>query len=1126
MRKPVIFILCISMIASLAACNTDSKKTVAIGGDAVADAVKNGVWQASYKETFDYAPLYDKSSPFAASGDNLISGSGFEGCTVGKGDYTVGQWIAMGTWSSAYTVADGVGADNSAALQFKHTEEGKSNSYAAYLLNVEQETDYVLTAKLKSVNLSKPVIKVLAGSDGRLLAQTAGGTDDFFEEVSTQFGSATETQVAVVFIGNATGDNFNETLSGSAFLDDLGVYKMSVGPLADLPHSYRMNDGYSYNSWDGENFSAWKFGISELWWYGNARAFSYNAVSEVYCPDSAFFWIKGRPKSGKTGYFGFEFTWETKLEKGYAYQFRVRMPFSGEEPDIITVNDKIVWTYSYDEKLDEFGNPYLIFEYVPEKDEYARIRFICETGIKRGESTNCGRRILPPPNGNWTEVSLSCKRTANLVVPKYKKYDLHEKTEFTACDSNESARMLREGVYSTLDGDIADIPEVDYPVSDLTVFEDDLNIMYDDSADLIKKMKLDSLAYIPSAEREDTDFEEWAKRASNAGIKNLLLYTVMSEKDLGLSPSSDHYRFTQIYSMVEKSAEALEQGINTTGSLAKRWLELVPDGTVTVCLAEVNSMFGNWDKGIVNSPIKLMTGFEDITLGGVKSWQLAYEFMGDIHKKIKAAAGNSDKVLIMSDSSSGSFNLSHFVKSGDDIIYQKGTNRQCNNIVLSVARGVGNSLGVKYGVAWDTFDRDYWYGITNEAINMGFLSFFHGGISGILNEISVQNKTEKKLNNQAVGWYNGVRYAKTHPAVGKTVVNTAILRGNGDEWNKLAAKTAGWEQGLYFYSQEMNRAITLSDVPTKWAAAAKAYRATGNVTAQDTYLGDFDLLDVIYSDYGTALRTNTQSLFTGTPYGPADIMDDDVPLEVLKRYKTLIYCGRGLGITKQTAQNLEKYVEDGGTLIMAVGQLKDENSKLVTDTFASVELGKSKIVDGLPYTYIRAEKAEIIKRHKNGDPQALFVNYGKGSLALFSGEYLSAYDADTARETIAALLDKNSDVTFSKSAEHIEYTPNLKGKSVILPFINQGRGFYPSGNGKDYGVWRGNVAVDLTSFGLNANEVAVYRAEQKVDGTKPITLSPVKFKTEGNSVIFEIDVALIDEIVIGNKDTVKKDFFS
>ena len=446
--------------------------------------------------------------------------------------------------------------------------------------------------------------------------------------------------------------------------------------------------------------------------------------------------------------------------------------------------------------------------------------------------------------------------------------------------------------------------------------------------------------------------------------------------------------------------------------------------------------------------------------------------------------------------------------------------------MLSVARGVGTSLGVKYGVGWDTFDRDYWYGISNEAVNVGFLSFFHGGISGILNEITVQNKTTKKLNNQAIGWYNGVRYAKTHPAVGRTVVNTAILRGFGDEWNKLAAKTAGWEQGLNFYSEEMNRALALSSVPEKWAAAAKAYRAKGTVTAQDTYLGDFDLLDVIYSNYGTALRTNTQSLFTGTPYGPADIIDDDVSSDVLERYKTLIYCGRGLGITSETVQRLERYVENGGTLIIAAGQLKDGNSKLVTDSFAGIRLGKSKIVDGLPYTYIESDGARIIKRHKNGDPQALFVNYGKGCAALFSGEYLSAYDSDTVRETVTALLDKNSDVTFSKSAEHIEYTPNVKGNSVILPFINQGRGLYPSGNGKDYGVWRGNVAVDLRRFGIDAKNVAVYRAEQSIDGTRPITLSPVKFKIEGESVIFEVNVALIDEIIIGDKNTVKKDFFS
>ena len=53
-----------------------------------------------------------------------------------------------------------------------------------------------------------------------------------------------------------------------------------------------------------------------------------------------------------------------------------------------------------------------------------------------------------------------------------------------------------------------------------------------------------------------------------------------------------------------------------------------------------------------------------------------------------------------------------------------------------------------------------------------------------------------------------------------------------------------------------------------------------------------------------------------------------------------------------------------------------------------------------------------------------------------------------------------------------------------------------------------------------------YRVNQKIDGTEALTLSPVKFKTEGNTVVFAIDVSIIDEIVIGPKGQVEKDFFN
>jgi hypothetical protein len=248
------------------------------------------------------------------------------------------------------------------------------------------------------------------------------------------------------------------------------------------------------------------------------------------------------------------------------------------------------------------------------------------------------------------------------------------------------------------------------------------------------------------------------------------------------------------------------------------------------------------------------------------------------------------------------------------------------------------------------------------------------------------------------------------------------------------------------------------------------------------------------------------------------------------QYETLVYCGRGQTITKEKIAKLEEYVKNGGNLIIAAGQFKDENSKLVVDKFAGISLTKQKIVDGLPYTYIEgttsAKNVKIVERHKNGDPLALYAEYGKGNVTLFSGEYLTSYDADVTREVLTSYLKKNTAVTFSKNAKYLEYTPNIKGKSLVIPFINQGRGYYPSGNGKDNGVWNGNVAVDLAKFGMKTDNIAVYRVLQDIGGTKVIDLCEIDFKIEGSSVVFNINVPVLDEIVIGPKNQAEKDFFS
>lgn len=1128
MKKLLCCLLCLFLITATAC--SDAKKASVNKGDNLSDfekAMNNGEWIAPYKETFNYSPLFDKSSPYSAVGENLIKKSSFDGAVVNKGGaITVDNWSEQGVWSDAYTVQSGVGVDGSAALRFYQAEAGESQTYARYLLNVESNTRYVLTAKLKSVNLSSPAIKVSGNETGALLGQTAGGFDDFWDEVSFVFDTGENKQVVITFLGNSENTEYINCLSGTSYLDDLCVYKTANTDIGRVEHDYRLDPTYSYGKWQGQTPSGYRWGISEMWWYNNAKVFSYNAVPTVYCPDSRYFYLSGRPKSGKVGYFGFEITWEWKLEKGYGYQFSFNMPFVGEDPDIITVNDKIVWTNAYDKYDTYIHKNGLVFEYVPTQDEYVRIRFICESGIERGKSTNCSRRILPPPNGNWTERSIICQRTDLLKAPNYTKYDLHKDTDFISCSETEGAKLLRSNIAASVAIDsIAEIPKVDYKVSDTIVYDLCLNILEDDCLEAAKRLKIDSLTFIPHQNKGTQNFEKWAKRAKSIGVKHMKLYTVMPLNDRG------DYEFTQLITMAEKSPEALQKGLKATAEVANRWLELVPDGKVTICFCEMESWFGMWDKGIENTVLGTYAGYESVKDGGLQAYYTIQNYLKGANNTLLSMIDKREQACIMYNTSRAGFDLTNLVNSGADIIYSKGTNRSSYNITLASARGAGNSFDMEFGVGWDTYDRDYWYGFGNDAVRTGFLSLFHGGVDGIFNEIPCTSDKGGNVSTQGAAWLDGIRYAKTHPEVGKTVVNIGIVRGEGDDWFRCAGKSAAWEQSDTVYWTEMFNAFRMENVSTKWAAAAKTNLTGKSIPISDTYWNDYTLLDVIFADYcDSSGRTDMERVFTGTPYGPANIISDTTSLDKLMQYDTLMYCGRGQTITKEKIARLEEYVEKGGNLIIAAGQLKDADSKLVTDKFAGISLTKQKIVDGLPYTYIEgnssAKKVKIVDRHKNGDPLALYSEFGKGTVTLFSGEYLTSYDADVTREVLTSYLEQNTAVTFSKNAKYIEYTPNIKGKSLVIPFINQGRGFYPSGNGKDNGVYNGNVAVDLSKFGLKSDNIEVYRVLQNIDGTKAVELTKIDFKVEKNTVIFNINVPILDEIVIGPKGQAEKDFFS
>src|SRR5690606_20795078 len=95
----------------------------------------------------------------------------------------------------------------------------------------------------------------------------------------------------------------------------------------------------------------------------------------------------------------------------------------------------------------------------------------------------------------------------------------------------------------------------------------------------------------------------------------------------------------------------------------------------------------------------------------------------------------------------------------------------------------------------------------------------------------------------------------------------------------------------------------------------------------------FDLLRVLFPRYWPQgiSRANCplapQGWFTGTPFGPVDLLPEDAPPEVLSRYAGAIMLGWNTASVDQ-ATRFRRYVEGGGSLLLAQPHLSTQTTRV------------------------------------------------------------------------------------------------------------------------------------------------------------------------------------------------------
>ena len=133
-------------------------------------------------------------------------------------------------------------------------------------------------------------------------------------------------------------------------------------------------------------------------------------------------------------------------------------------------------------------------------------------------------------------------------------------------------------------------------------------------------------------------------------------------------------------------------------------------------------------------------------------------------------------------------------------------------------------------------------------------------------------------------------FIETHTRRGEQKSNIAVIQGRNDAWKSFGRSSLWSQKG------------------DKWAFN----KATES----------FDLLNVFYPD-NIVDACGPQGWFTATPYGTVDLLPVEAPLDVMNKYKAMVFLGWN-SFDENDFLRIRNYVFDGGTLVLTAAHLNAE----------------------------------------------------------------------------------------------------------------------------------------------------------------------------------------------------------
>ena len=497
-------------------------------------------------------------------------------------------------------------------------------------------------------------------------------------------------------------------------------------------------------------------------------------------------------------------------------------------------------------------------------------------------------------------------------------------------------------------------------------------------------------------------------------------------------------------------------------------------------------------------------------------------------KTLKKNLKNPENVLTFEQSLGAAYPISYLLKVYD-MAQTKTWDRQSMEINIANNRGTSGSYDRPIMMADDLWglvgseqatgtssglpNDHIWSTRSPEEMEQQFYLSYFSGMDYLYHEYPFLNQVGNEFwpNLWGQKYLDFGRFTATHPQRGRQIVKTAIMRGFGDTWSKINAHP---------------------DIPES------KYRDN------DAPIRDYQLLNVFFPKFGTRYQTDPHRFCTGTPYGPIDMIPWDTQLDKLKTYDLVFYFGLNAMDDKQY-HTLKKFVDQGGKLVMALGQLRVEDKDpreilpaAVNDDFFGVKLDKlPRIVEGQAEIIFHQDKGAVEDYYElallKGNPVATTQKDAKsviihnrvkrGEVWLYATDFISKINDEANINFFTQLAEGVKPLTIEPYCDWLEYTIWEKGNLYILPLFNHGRIRFPSGNGPDNGPWEGTITLALDKFPkLRSQQLEAYRVEF-ADPKFEFTPLPITKGKQDVSLMLTVDKRA--EIIIGPKGTTQREFF-